>query len=90
MSPLVIQEAYAARIPVIASNVYGNAEQINDGINGWLFKFNDAEDLRQKLQMIIENPNMIKEAKKSIPEVRSFSDVAEDYKRLYEDVLRIN
>ncbi|MGN6343323.1 MAG: glycosyltransferase [Ginsengibacter sp.] len=89
MSPLVIQEAFAARIPVMASNVYGNAEQINDGINGWLFKFNDAEDLRQKLEMLIENPNMIQEAKKYIPEVRLFSDVAKDYKKLYEEVLRL-
>jgi glycosyltransferase involved in cell wall biosynthesis len=86
MSPLVIQEAYAAGIPVIASNVYGNAEQIEDGVNGWLFKFNDAEDLQQKLQMLIENPNMIREAKKYIPKVRSFSDVAKEYKFLYEEV----
>jgi glycosyltransferase involved in cell wall biosynthesis len=86
MSPLVIQEAYAAGIPVIASNVYGNAEQIEDVVNGWLFKFNDAEDLQQKLQMLIENPNMIREAKKYIPKVRSFSDVAKEYKFLYEEV----
>ncbi|MBI1780298.1 MAG: glycosyltransferase, partial [Sphingobacteriales bacterium] len=34
MSPLVIQEAFAAGIPVIASNVYGNAEQIVHDQNG--------------------------------------------------------
>lgn len=42
MSPLVIQEAFAARLPVIASNVYGNAEQITHGENGLLFNFNDV------------------------------------------------
>jgi glycosyltransferase involved in cell wall biosynthesis len=89
MSPLVIQEGFAAGIPVMASNVYGNAEQIDDGINGWLFKFNDAKDLQQKLQMLTENPNIIQEAKKNIPEVRTFSDVAKDYKKLYEEVLHL-
>ncbi len=48
MSPLVIQEAFAAGIPVLASNVYGNAEQIKDGVNGWLFKMNDSNDLMMK------------------------------------------
>ena len=46
MSPLVIQEAFAAGIPVIASDVYGNAEQIKDGQNGWLFKFKNSNDLK--------------------------------------------
>ncbi len=50
MSPLVIQEAYAAGIPVIASDVYGNAEQIRDGVDGWLFKFNDRNDLYKILK----------------------------------------
>ncbi len=88
MSPLVIQEAYAAGIPVIASNVYGNAEQIKDGINGWLFKVNDSSDLSVMLQKLTENPDLIKEAKQRLPEVRPFSDVAKDYEILYKEILQ--
>lgn len=83
MSPLVIQEAYAAGIPVIASNVYGNAEQIIDGVNGWLFKFKDSNDLKDKLQLLIDNPKEIENAKKNIPQVRLFDEVAKEYYLMY-------
>ena len=86
MSPLIIQEAFAAGIPVIASDVYGNAEQIKNGDNGWLFKFNDSNDLKNKLKELIENPEKILIAKKNIPAVKSFSAVADEYEQLYKDL----
>jgi glycosyltransferase involved in cell wall biosynthesis len=66
MSPLVIKEAFAAGIPVLASNVYGNAEQINDGKNGWLFKFNDSDALKTKLQQLIDDPFLVEIAQKNL------------------------
>ena len=86
MSPLVIQEAFAAGIPVIASNVYGNAEQISDGKNGWLFTFNDSHDLRSKLQQLITDPSLIENAKKHIQPVKSFVNVAEEHIHLYKSI----
>ena len=87
MSPLVIQEAFAAGIPVIASNVYGNAEQILDGKNGWLFTFNDSHHLRFKLQQLITDPSLIENAKKHIQPVKSFVNVAEEHIHLYKRIL---
>lgn len=49
MSPLVVQEAFAAGIPVIGSNVYGIAEHVQDGVNGLLFQFGNALSLQQTL-----------------------------------------
>ena len=48
MSPLVIQEAFAAGIPVLASRGYGNIEQIRHGENGLVFNFNSADSLAIK------------------------------------------
>ena len=87
MAPLVIQEAFAAGIPVLASDVYGNAEQVSDGHNGWLFKFNDQQDLRIKLKMLIENPWLIDSAKKNIPPVKKFDAVGSEYMKLYNKVM---
>ncbi len=87
MSPLVIQEAFAANTPVVASNVYGNSEQISDGENGWLFKFKDSNSLCSVLQNLINNPHLIDVAKTKIPNVKSFSTVAEEYIKLYEKIL---
>jgi glycosyltransferase involved in cell wall biosynthesis len=87
MSPLVIQEAFAAKIPVLASNVYGNAEQIKDGENGWLFKFNDSKDLELKLEMLIKNPSFVLSAKNNIKKVKSFKDVAAEQLVVYKQLL---
>ncbi len=90
MSPLVIQEAYAAGIPVLASDVYGNAEQITDGENGWLFKFNDAADLTIKIQTLLDNTHLIEEARKQLLTVKSFKEVAMEYLTIYKKVLEKN
>jgi glycosyltransferase involved in cell wall biosynthesis len=88
MSPLVIQEAFAAGIPVLASDVYGNAEQIKDGVNGWLFKFNDAEDLCNKLKLLVADPSLIANAKKHLPELNTFEKVADDHLKLYDSIIQ--
>ena len=87
MSPLVIPEAFAAGIPVLASNVYGNAEQVQDGENGWLFDFKSVSSLKEKLEMLIENPVFIDLAKKNLPVPRSFDAVAVEHLEMYKSVL---
>jgi glycosyltransferase involved in cell wall biosynthesis len=87
MSPLVIQEAFSAGIPVLASNVYGNAEQIKDGVNGWLFTFNDTTDLKHKIQHLIDDPQRIIEAAAQVRPPKSFKKVASAYLDLYTEIL---
>jgi glycosyltransferase involved in cell wall biosynthesis len=87
MSPLVIQEAFAAGTPVLASNVYGNAEQITNGENGWLFMFKDTYDLTNKLMELINEPSLIDKAKKYIAPVKSFETIGEEYQKLYDEIL---
>lgn len=88
MSPLVIQEAFAAGIPVVASNVYGNSEQIVDGKNGWLFKFNESADLKIKLQALIKDPHLIVKAKQHISPVNTFDKLADEYDNLYNAIIK--
>ena len=87
MSPLVIQEAFAAGIPVLASNVCGNAEQIQHNHNGLLFQFNNVADLRSKLLQCIEEPSLLENLSKNIKPPRSFDEVGEDYFTLYKSLL---
>ena len=87
MAPIIIKEAFAAGIPVLASDIKANREQIHDGKNGWLFNFNDSNDLCDKLKMIIDNPRLLSVTKNEFPEVRTFIQMAKDYKQLYESIL---
>ncbi len=88
MSPLVIQEAFAAGIPVIASNVYGNAEQIRHEENGLLFRFKDVASLKEQLQRCINEPVLLQALKKNLTPPRSFKEVGDAYEQLYKEVLR--
>jgi glycosyltransferase involved in cell wall biosynthesis len=87
MSPLVIQEAFAAGIPVIVSNVYGNAEQIKHGVNGLLFKFNDTVDLLKQLQRCIEEKDLLRNLSSNILPPRSFEEVTNEHIKLYNSLL---
>ncbi len=88
MSPLVIQEAFAAGIPVLASDVYGNAEQIRDGKDGWLFRFRDSNDLAEKLKCLAEDMNLIETAMQQLPSATGFREVADTHLELYSEILR--
>jgi len=45
------------KIPVIASKSGANEEIIKEGINGFLYKLNDAEELAQKIAYYINQPS---------------------------------
>ena len=83
MSPLVIQEAFAAGIPVIASDVYGNAEQIEHGKNGWLFPFKNATALFKIVNDLLLHPEKFSLAKTNLPPVSSFTNLAQKHLQLY-------
>jgi glycosyltransferase involved in cell wall biosynthesis len=86
MGPFVLMEAFASGIPVIASNVYGNAEQIKHDENGWLFCFNDINSLTFHLKKLIQNPSLIDIAKSNIKSVRNFDLVASEHFELYNKI----
>jgi glycosyltransferase involved in cell wall biosynthesis len=56
MFGLVLLEGMVAGIPVIASNLGGIPEIVEDGCTGLLFKPGDAGDLAEKMQFLWENP----------------------------------
>ena len=49
-SPLVIQEAFNHRRPVICSNIGGMAEKVTDGVDGLHFRAGDARDLARRIE----------------------------------------
>ncbi len=85
MSPLVIQEAFAAGIPVLASKVYGNAEQIKPGKNGLLFEFNSSQSLQEKIQMLANEPALVQHLKDNIQSPVYFEEVNKAYMQVYHE-----
>ena len=52
---IVFLEAMAAGVPAIGSSLGGTRELITDGVNGFLVKPLDVQNLVQKICMILEN-----------------------------------
>jgi len=60
-TPLVILEAMAMEIPVIAPDVGGISEQISDGETGFVVPPGDIEATLGSLQVLLDNPDLRKE-----------------------------
>lgn len=87
MAPLLIQEAFAAGVPVVGSNVQGISEQIQDEHNGLLFKMGSATELKTLLQNLVTDRSILKRLSANIQLPKSFDKVSRETLSLYESVL---
>jgi glycosyltransferase involved in cell wall biosynthesis len=88
-SPLVMRDALACNVPVVASDVGGIAENIKDGTNGFLFKTGNSHHLSEVLQMIIDDPEVLNEVKRNISStmIPTVEQEAYIYERTYRENL---
>ncbi|MBR6770544.1 MAG: glycosyltransferase [Lachnospiraceae bacterium] len=56
--PFSVMEAQSLRVPVLASDLGGTSELIQDGITGELFEGGDAEALKEKIRRLWEQPEL--------------------------------
>ena len=87
-APLVIQEAQAAELPVLVSDRGGMAELVHDGIDGFTFRLGDEEDLRIKMQRIVDNPKILSALKAPIEKVRTIKDDADFCMQKYNELTK--
>jgi glycosyltransferase involved in cell wall biosynthesis len=53
-SSVSLMEAMASGLPCLVSDIAGNKEWIRDGVNGWLFRDVDVDDLAEKILLAIK------------------------------------
>jgi len=85
-SPLVIQEAYGAGIPVIASRLGSMPEKVREGETGWLFNPGDSADLARVVRRLIDNPTRLRATKQHIRPALSMPAHARQIIELYRDI----
>ncbi len=56
--PMVVLEAMANAVPVVASNVEGIPEAVRDGVDGMIFESGNAKDLAGKLSSLVGNDQL--------------------------------
>lgn len=67
--PYSIMETLAIGKPIIGSNIAGIPELVQDNINGFTFKYNNIEELTEKMQKLFTDDSLIEEFSKKSKEI---------------------
>lgn len=81
--PLSVQDAFRNGIPVIASELGGVSELVQDGINGLLFPRGDARALARCIEALLADPLLYNRLTRDRPASISVDSVAGRLERLY-------
>ncbi len=87
-APGVIFEAFAAKIPVVATDLRGMSEFVRDGENGLLFELENARDLARQLRRLREEPGLLERLRAAIAPVKTVAEYADEMEDLYSSLLR--
>lgn len=82
-APLVIQEAFQHRRPVICGNIGGMAESVRDGVDGLHFRAGDPNSLAEAMSRAMYEPGLWERLRAAIPAVPSMTDAAYEHLALY-------
>ena len=86
-APLVIQEAFATKTPVIATNLGGMAEAVTHEGNGLLFERNDVADLAKQMQRVINEPSLLTRLQAGIPSVKTIEAEVDQLEMIYQELV---
>lgn len=81
--PQVVIDAFSVGVPVIGSRLGGIAELVRDGVDGLLFKADDAGEMAGVLARLLDDPGALQRMRSSIPAARYIDEVAQDILELY-------
>jgi glycosyltransferase involved in cell wall biosynthesis len=90
--PLVIPEAMLCKVLPIRTPASGAFDQIENGIDGFIVPFRDADTLAQCLELLIENPDLLSTMSQKAfqASLRKFTieKMSENTNSLYEESIR--
>jgi glycosyltransferase involved in cell wall biosynthesis len=81
-SPMVIQEAFVNRRPVICAGIGGMAEKVRNGVDGLHFEVRNPLDLAEVLVRAVREPNLWQHLRMNIPTPMTHEQCATAYMNL--------
>lgn len=82
-SPVVIQEAFNHKVPLIVSDIGGMAEKVTHGVNGLHFRAGNFSELAETMIKVIEDRNMQATMVSGIQKPLTISECVERHIPLY-------
>jgi glycosyltransferase involved in cell wall biosynthesis len=86
-SPLVIQEAFQHRRPIICSDIGGMAEKVEDGVTGLHFSAGNPASLAKTITRAAAEPRLWNELQKRIRPVYAMDDHVGSLTRQYNELM---
>lgn len=84
--PLVIMEAFAAGVPVIAPRSVNFEHMVRHDVDGLLFDPGDSNDLARQLQRLLDDPELLKRLAGGIGAVRTVEDEMLELESIYKSL----
>jgi L-malate glycosyltransferase len=85
-SSVTLMEALASGLPCLVSDIAGNKEWIEDGVNGWLFRDRNVDDLAEKILNAIKNRKSFKKIGEA---ARRTAEQKADWKKNFGKLLEV-
>jgi glycosyltransferase involved in cell wall biosynthesis len=85
-NPRVVQEAFASKTPVIASDVGGISEYVKHEVNGYLFQRGDSLDLQRQIRRLVEDPARLEQLIGRLPAVKTMSNEIDEIESCYQQL----
>lgn len=85
-APQVVFESLASKTPVIGAKIGGITDFVRDNENGLLFEAGNVEELKDKMQMILNNPDLVERLREGIQPMKSISDHVKEIETIYKTI----
>lgn len=85
-SSVTLMEALASGLPCLVSDIAGNKEWIQDGVNGWTFRDGDVGDLAEKILYAINNRKSFRKIREA---ARKTAEEKADWKKNFGKLLEV-
>ena len=85
-SSVSLMEALASGLPSLVSDIPGNKEWIQDGVNGWLFRDGNVDNLAGKIRYALRNRESLKQISEA---ARKTAEQKADWKKNFGKLLEV-
>lgn len=87
-APQTVFEFFACSVPVLAAAVGGIPDFVSHGVNGLLFRGNDADDLAAQLRRLAADPSMLTAMRGNVRPPKDIGDHAREMVLVYSECAR--
>lgn len=83
---IIVEEALAAKVPPIVSDLGAPQERVRDGVNGLIVRAGSETALRKAMRSILTSPELLKKLRKGMNGYAKLEDEADQYEKIYANV----